>query len=501
MTHRRKISALTYCRGYLRKYFKIDGASDVTIRLFTGVYWTAIGSVFSKGLIFAATILIARILGVSAYGEYGLVQSTVGLFGVLSGFGLGITANKYVAELRKTDLERVGRILAISEAFAVVTGVILGAALFALAPWLSSVSLNAPHLYSAIQISALAIFLSAIVGAQTGALAGFESFKAIAYVNFMVGVFAFPALLCGAYFGGVEGAVWALVANTFIHLIFNHRALRTEVRNHGISLGFKDSFSELSTIWSYALPATLSTAVVVPANWACRALLAHQPDGFKEIGMLTAAVVFQTMVLFVSSMLSAPLLSILSSMGAGISKRLATVNMLAAWIVGLVVAVPMLSFPEVATLLFGNEYSSQQFKITFLLVIFCTTIMAYKSGLARVLAVNNLLWWAFISNMLWASILLGLAYILVDWGAAGIAVSLCVAYVVNTLLLLPLYKSRNLIPMKTLFSSAAMTIWGMLIMLLLFGIYEVDLVFRFVAFICSIGVMILCFRNLILSAE
>ena len=63
------------------------------------MFWTFAGTVISRGLMFVATVAVARILGKTAYGELGMIQSTVGMFSVFAGFGLGLTATKYVAEL------------------------------------------------------------------------------------------------------------------------------------------------------------------------------------------------------------------------------------------------------------------------------------------------------------------------------------------------------------------------------------------------------------------
>ena len=56
----------------------------------------------SRALSLAAAILVARTLGKVVYGELGIIQSTVGMFGTLAGFGMGTTSSKFVAEFRFT---------------------------------------------------------------------------------------------------------------------------------------------------------------------------------------------------------------------------------------------------------------------------------------------------------------------------------------------------------------------------------------------------------------
>ena len=41
--------------------------------------------------------------GQEGFGALGMIQSTAGMLGVLAGLGLGITATKYVSELRRLD--------------------------------------------------------------------------------------------------------------------------------------------------------------------------------------------------------------------------------------------------------------------------------------------------------------------------------------------------------------------------------------------------------------
>ena len=73
-------------------------ASKIGYRLAMGAFWSMAGAVISRGLMLAAWVLVARMLGKTGYGELGMIQSTVGMFGVFAGFGFGLTATKHVAE-------------------------------------------------------------------------------------------------------------------------------------------------------------------------------------------------------------------------------------------------------------------------------------------------------------------------------------------------------------------------------------------------------------------
>jgi O-antigen/teichoic acid export membrane protein len=494
-----KKALYTCCPDFLHPILNRIEKSEIGYRLAKGVFWSMAGAVISRGLMLAAWVLVARMLGKTGYGELGMIQSTVGMFGVFAGFGLGLTTTKHVAEFRRSDPERAGRIISLSWLVAMATGGMMALGLLVFAPWFAEHTINALHLAGVLRIGALILFINTLNGAQTGALSGFEAFKAIAYVNLLVGLISFPILVGGAYFGGLTGAVWALAVNLCFNWLLNHMALRNEARRFRVPLTFRNSGRELSVLWRFSLPAVLSGAMVGPVNWACNATLVNQPNGYNEMGIFTAAHVFQNLLIFASGMLNAPLMSMISNAGTNASDKLGTVNMLSSWILGVVIAIPLLCFPEIAQALFGSDFDTRSFTVTFSIVVFYTSIIMFKAGLARVLAANSLLWWGFFSNTIWAIILIPSAVYLVRWGAPGLAASFTIAYILNTVILVPLYYSRNLVPKGTLVSVESAFIWIVMVGLVFLNLADVALRFRGIVFFPSLLVVAVAFGRLLKS--
>jgi O-antigen/teichoic acid export membrane protein len=84
-----------------------------------------------------ASIIAARVLGRTVFGEFGMIQSTLNMFMTFANLGVGLTATKYVAEFRKTDPQRAGRIIAMSTAMAAVLGTAVGVVLVATSSWVA----------------------------------------------------------------------------------------------------------------------------------------------------------------------------------------------------------------------------------------------------------------------------------------------------------------------------------------------------------------------------
>jgi hypothetical protein len=305
-------------------------------------------------------------------------------------------------------------------------------------------------------------------------------------VNLGVGLSSFPLLVGGAYLGGLTGAVWALAINMAINWLLNHLALRKEAARFHVAFTLRQCTAEWPVLWQFSLPVVAAGIMVAPAQWICNAFLVNQEGGYAQMGVFSAVMIFQTTILFAGEMLSAPLLAMLCNAEGQVSDRLGRVNMLSSWCIAVMVIVPLLCFPEIAELLFGKAYGGAAFRTTFVLMMFYTCILMFKQGLARVLAANSLMWWGFLSNSIWAVVAIGLAWHLVAWGAMGLAASFAIAYAVNTLLLVPLYHFRRLVPSGTLVSAESLVIWGILAILTLLGMADVSLLVRGIALVPSL---------------
>src|SRR2546422_2265286 len=89
--------------------------SPLARRLLGGAAWSVAGVVASSGISLMTMMFVARLLGKETYGQFVVVQSTLGMVSVFAGFGIGTATTRYVAELRSRDTMRLSRILALTE--------------------------------------------------------------------------------------------------------------------------------------------------------------------------------------------------------------------------------------------------------------------------------------------------------------------------------------------------------------------------------------------------
>ena len=133
-------------------------SSHLLERFSRGVYWSLIGNVTWRFLSAVSTIVIARILGARAFGEFGMINSTINMFWIYAGFRLGITTTKYVSEHRKKDPNKAGRILKLALIASFMLCASVGLVLFAFSSYVASNILNHPGLATGLSLGALLLF-------------------------------------------------------------------------------------------------------------------------------------------------------------------------------------------------------------------------------------------------------------------------------------------------------------------------------------------------------
>ncbi len=424
------MTALPYTWVF-EKYEGLAPRGSLRARFALGAFWSVAGAVISRGFLLAASVVCARFLGKEGFGAMGIIQSTAGMFGILAGLGLGITATKYVSELRRQDPLRTGRILALSATAAFVSGSVMTVLVILRAPYLAQHVLAAPQLAAPLAIGSGLIFFGAINGAQTGALAGFEAFPTIARVNIYAGVASFPLIVLGVWRDGLQGAMWGWVAALGIQWALNRRALRLECAKANISYQFAGWRGELGILHRFSLPAFLASILVVSAIWVCNALLVRQPQGYAELGLYAAADKWRLLIVFVPTYVLAMVIPVLSNLhgegdGRGF-RKVFRANLRLNGSLALLAALVIAAFAGPIMGVYGKSFRGGQ--VVLIVLAFSAIAEVMNAMLGQPLIAARKMWWRFAFDLLLVTILVGLAWVLIPkWGAVGLAVSYGLAF-------------------------------------------------------------------------
>ena len=272
--------------------------------------WAVIGSAVSKCAAMVVGIIIARLLGVDAFGEYGMVKSTLFYIAVFSTFGLGSTANRYRALCKRDDYRAIINIIRNSISITLITSAIMAVLLFTCAGLIT----DEPHLVSILRYTALIVIFNAINTTQLGLLSGLKQFRTIAVINTISGIATLILGIGLTYYFKLIGAVGTLFATTMLQCILNQIAISrylNKIRGNSTAES-DDSSTTISKLFKFSLPIAIQECVYASASWI-RVIMITTLAGYDELGLYTATNQCHLIIIFIPGVLRNVILSHLSS--------------------------------------------------------------------------------------------------------------------------------------------------------------------------------------------
>lgn len=410
--------------------------SPIAYRLARGAFWSLIGGVTCRFLTIVTSVIIARMLGKTGYGEMGMVYSTMGMFGVFAGMGLGMTATKYIAEYRYNDPVRAGRIAG----FTIIGSLLCSATLMficiVLSRWLALTTMNRVEMAPLLVAGSLMMFITAITGVISAIISGFESFRNLAKINIWQGVIApFIALPC-VWLYGVPGAIASVTITSAIGLLLYTLCLRQEFDHYGISAKYsKGGLSEWPVLWKYALPSVLSGVLYTPTVWYANSILVKQPNGFGELGLFNAANQFRVAIIFLPGLLTSAMLPVLSEAHSREDKsdffKTISLNLQGTWIVALPLTVVVITFGQTFAAFFGRDFAECVPMIGILMISCFFSVVSGTLGTA--LAGSGRMWTGTLINIAWVGAFIISALVFIPrLGGVGLSYAYLIAYLLHT---------------------------------------------------------------------
>jgi O-antigen/teichoic acid export membrane protein len=390
------------------------------------------GSMAARGGTLACFILLARLLGQAGYGEFALIQSTLGMAGTFAVFGLGVTGSRYVSQLQRTEPERAGRIIGMTITCALLTGIVFSSILFTAAPWLCGTVAHAARLTLSVRLGCGIVLFTALDSAQCGVLYGFESFRLLTRTSAIKALISIPVLAAGIILGGLNGAVLGLGTTAAVGCLINRAVIRDQCRLRGIKIIYSVAASERQILWAYSFPALVSAIAATPAMWLANMILVRTTSGYLELGLFNAANQWRVALAYIPATFSQFALPILSSIDRS---RLhgRTVLMSLVWVTGATGVVAIIGgvFGRQLLALFGRSFTVGTGLLSILLIT--AVISSSNAVLSTAAASSDRMWRVASCNGLWSFALIVAAGALVPrYRGLGLASAVLIAEIIST---------------------------------------------------------------------
>lgn len=297
--------------------------------------------------------------------------------------------------------------------------------------WLSDATLAA-----SLRVCTPAIGATAFAATLSGVLQGIKRFDTIARVEILGAIVSLLAIVAGAVLYGPAGAVAGFTLGALVRLAAFCACVRPAARANGWWPMIRPTSFGVRTALRFSLPALAAALLVEPALWGVRALLAHRPMGYIELGLFTAALQWQMPLAFGGAVLSSVLLPHLADLhGRGDAARFESAARRSFFVLAcmqIILAFLIIVFSRIIVALYGTDFERAQPVLA--VVVIGAFLNSILSALASVIAASDRMWVGFSLNLLWACLLLAFAISLVPQaGALGAAIAYAAAYAIHTL--------------------------------------------------------------------
>jgi len=454
-------------------------------RIIKGVFWSLIGNAISKLLSFVALILVARIFGPEEYGVFEMLRNTLITFGVFTGMGIGLTATKYIATFYKKDHEKISHLMGTIYFITLVTTSIFALFLLIFAREVAQILLNNENLTFLLKLGVILLITNTFVALQNAIFAGFEKFKTITKINFIVGVINIPLMVFFAYKFGITGVIIALIISGIIQVSYGYYHIYKVQKEENINVNFRKIKEDLLFLWKFSIPTFIATAMVAPIVLVSKSILTYEENGYIAIGLFSAAYTIQSVLILFNMTLNNALIPILTSEGDNKNKTFKMINIYISWLVGLGITIPIIVFPEITKLMFGEKFFTQEYINTLIILMFSFIIYMFKQSISRSFIIDSKMWYSVLDNLVWGITLLIVTFFLSHIGSVGLALAYLISYIISLLVLVPILYKKNMLDKDLFLSKNAFFLWSLTFVLAFIAFSNLNFVYRLIIIFVS----------------
>lgn len=405
-----------------------------TGRLVRGAFWAVISTGLGQMLPFLVTLLMARLMTVSEYGQFTFLYSGAATVASVIGFSMGLIATRYVAACRLQDSTRAGQIITSSVNITAAIGLTLVCCVAPTAFFMrGGAAIGIVGGGMAVTTSAVLCAVVAVSAAQSGVLAGFQRFKDVASGN-LIRLTA-GLLLAGiaARKGGLVAPLSALVIAGVAGAGVNHMQILRCASEMKIPIQWTN-FTGLP-LRQFGVPAFLSYVTVAPVTWICQMFLVDKGGQFIEIALFNIGLQWRNIVAFVPSGLaqcSTPMMAGLVGVedANDALRSVRTTSVAGSTAIGAIVALAVAAGAPMITSAYGAAYRSGAMVIAGGAVT--GVLMAFNNALGASIAAEGRMWMGFLFNAAWALTVVILVRRFADRGALGITAAVLAAYLLHS---------------------------------------------------------------------
>lgn len=399
------------------------------------VFWSALSAIGLAVVSVITGIFIVRILGLQVFGQYVLMQSSVGLMGILIGMGVGTAVTKSVAELLGSDNQKLHKIIFTARvaitSVSLLVSILIGFFAKSIAVFVfDDVSFWEQTVYL---IPSLTFF--AFDSLNKSILIGSQQTKSFAFASVVPAFVVLPFIFLSAQIYGIKGVAIMISVSAALNFLVSRYFVRGII-DEGMIVEEKKiekSTIDYDFLTNAAIPSMLAQLAVTPAQWVMQLMLLNSSGGYGAVGLFGLATQWFNIVMFAPAAISRVVLPILTEKYNhgydGSAKKFVllacTVNLLVACLV----ALPIFLFTQQIFEIYDKDLPSYYFVH---LAVLSAVIVSFQAPIGSLVMASADFWLGVLMNIGWMATYLSIGFVLTEkHGVAGASEALLLSYCVH----------------------------------------------------------------------
>lgn len=270
---------------------------------------------FERVIAVVQAALVSRALGITEYGVFMLLFSTIGLVASSVALQMGLTGTVFVSKYRETEKAKAAAVISVVMKFAwLISAVVVLVTLPAysrLSEWL----LGTSQYQMAVLLGILFVGATVVSGVQDGVAQGFEMFVTMVKLKIAVAIPVLAAIYLVTRTFGLNGAMLAILAGMVIKYAILERAIwrrRSEagIPHRGGGVSFRNLISD------FTVPSMVVTLLVGLVTWLGTFLLSKQVGGLDQVAIASTGLQWRGPVLLLTASFGSVAIPAFSRMSA-----------------------------------------------------------------------------------------------------------------------------------------------------------------------------------------
>lgn len=227
----------------------------------------------------------AVFLGPSGYGIYGLISSTLATIEMVTGFGLGTSSVKNIAQAEENP-ERLSRVASILKRLIWWSGLLGMALCLVFSSSLSRWAFGTSDYTLAFVITSVTLLFQQLVSGQGALLCGLKKYKAIARLN-LAGNFAGLLITIPLYYFWQVDAIIPVIVLTSLASLFFSTYYTRKIKFVPVKITRTEMVREGKDMLRMGIYISMGYALMTLAGYLVRIFISHS-GGTAEVGLFIA---------------------------------------------------------------------------------------------------------------------------------------------------------------------------------------------------------------------